>query len=213
MVVIGRGVTVGRPLGLLLTRRSENATVTLCHTGTRELPALTKQADIIVAAVGVPHLLTADMVRQAPRCSTSGSAGPTTDSSATCIRRVGRGRARVAQPGRCGPLDPGVPADQRRRAGRTGMTARTVLRAQWPILLVGLIFAAALVLVGANFWRRGSLLIGIGVGVAALLRLVLSEERAGLLVVRGKGIDFLTTAAVGAAMDYIAWTIDPLGTV
>jgi len=63
VVVIGRGVTVGRPLGLLLTRRSENATVTLCHTGTRDLPALTNQADIIVAAVGVPHLLTADMVR------------------------------------------------------------------------------------------------------------------------------------------------------
>ena len=63
VVVIGRGVTVGRPLGLLLTRRSENATVTLCHTATRDLAALTRQADIIVAAVGVPHLLTADMVR------------------------------------------------------------------------------------------------------------------------------------------------------
>ena len=63
VVVIGRGVTVGRPLGLLLTRRSENATVTLCHTGTRDLAALTRQADIIVAAVGVPHMLTADMVR------------------------------------------------------------------------------------------------------------------------------------------------------
>ncbi|MFN8073354.1 MAG: bifunctional methylenetetrahydrofolate dehydrogenase/methenyltetrahydrofolate cyclohydrolase [Mycobacterium sp.] len=63
VVVIGRGVTVGRPLGLLLTRRTENATVTLCHTGTRDLPSLTRQADIIVAAVGVPHMLTADMVR------------------------------------------------------------------------------------------------------------------------------------------------------
>ena len=63
VVVIGRGVTVGRPLGLLLTRRSENATVTLCHTGTRDLPALTRQADIIIAAVGVPHMVTADMVR------------------------------------------------------------------------------------------------------------------------------------------------------
>ncbi|MGB3895790.1 bifunctional methylenetetrahydrofolate dehydrogenase/methenyltetrahydrofolate cyclohydrolase [Mycolicibacter sinensis] len=63
VVVIGRGVTVGRPLGLLLTRRSENATVTLCHTATLDLPALTRQADIIVAAVGVPHMLTADMVR------------------------------------------------------------------------------------------------------------------------------------------------------
>ena len=63
VVVIGRGVTVGRPLGLLLTRRSENATVTLCHTGTRDLPALTRQADIVVAAVGVPHMVTADMVK------------------------------------------------------------------------------------------------------------------------------------------------------
>ena len=63
VVVIGRGVTVGRPMGLLLTRRSENATVTLCHTGTRDLPALTRQADIIIAAVGVPHMLTADMVK------------------------------------------------------------------------------------------------------------------------------------------------------
>ena len=63
VVVIGRGVTVGRPLGLLLTRRTENATVTLCHTGTRDLSALTRQADVIVAAVGVPHMLTADMVR------------------------------------------------------------------------------------------------------------------------------------------------------
>ncbi|MBU3750142.1 MAG: bifunctional methylenetetrahydrofolate dehydrogenase/methenyltetrahydrofolate cyclohydrolase, partial [Mycobacterium sp.] len=56
-------VTVGRPLGLLLTRRSENSTVTLCHTGTRDLAALTRQADIIVAAVGVPHMLTASMVK------------------------------------------------------------------------------------------------------------------------------------------------------
>jgi hypothetical protein len=92
------------------------------------------------------------------------------------------------------------------------MTARSVLRAQWPILLVGVIFAAAFVLVGANFWRRGSLLIGIGVGVASVLRLLLSEERAGLLVVRTKGTDFMTTAMVGAAMIYIASTIDPLGT-
>ena len=63
VVVIGRGVTVGRPLGLLLTRRSENATVTLCHTGTRDLGELTKQADVIVAAVGVPHMVTPDMVK------------------------------------------------------------------------------------------------------------------------------------------------------
>jgi methylenetetrahydrofolate dehydrogenase (NADP+)/methenyltetrahydrofolate cyclohydrolase len=63
VVVIGRGITVGRPLGLLLTRRTENATVTLCHTGTRDLAAHTRAADVVVAAAGVPGLVTADMVK------------------------------------------------------------------------------------------------------------------------------------------------------
>ena len=63
VVVVGRGITVGRPLGLLLTRRSENATVTLCHTGTRDLAAHVRGADVVVAAAGVPGLVTADMVR------------------------------------------------------------------------------------------------------------------------------------------------------
>lgn len=62
-VVVGRGLTVGRPLGLLLTRRSENATVTLCHTGTRDLRSYIRQADIVVAAAGVPGLISADMVK------------------------------------------------------------------------------------------------------------------------------------------------------
>lgn len=63
VTVIGRGVTVGRPLGLLLTRRSENATVTLCHTGTADLKAHTLGADIVVVAAGKPGLVTADMIR------------------------------------------------------------------------------------------------------------------------------------------------------
>ena len=63
VVVVGRGITVGRPLGLILTRRSENATVTLCHTGTRDLAAEVRQADIVVAAAGVPGIITADMVK------------------------------------------------------------------------------------------------------------------------------------------------------
>ncbi|SFG18423.1 methenyltetrahydrofolate cyclohydrolase /5,10-methylenetetrahydrofolate dehydrogenase (NADP+) [Corynebacterium spheniscorum] len=63
VVVIGRGVTVGRPIGLILTRRSENATVTLCHTGTRDLAAETREADIIIAAAGKAHMLTKDMVK------------------------------------------------------------------------------------------------------------------------------------------------------
>jgi len=63
VVVVGRGITVGRPLGLILTRRSENATVTLCHTGTRDLAAEVRQADIVVAAAGVPGIISADMVK------------------------------------------------------------------------------------------------------------------------------------------------------
>jgi len=62
-VVIGRGVTVGRPLGLLLTRRSENATVTLCHTGTADIDAEIARADIVVAAAGVPGMITAQAVK------------------------------------------------------------------------------------------------------------------------------------------------------
>ncbi|MCZ7427355.1 bifunctional methylenetetrahydrofolate dehydrogenase/methenyltetrahydrofolate cyclohydrolase [Micromonospora sp. WMMA1949] len=62
VAVVGRGNTVGRPLGLLLTRRSENATVTLCHTGTLDLAAHTRAADVVIVAAGVPGLLTADMI-------------------------------------------------------------------------------------------------------------------------------------------------------
>jgi methylenetetrahydrofolate dehydrogenase (NADP+) / methenyltetrahydrofolate cyclohydrolase len=63
VTVIGRGTTVGRPLGLLLTRRTENATVTLCHTGTRDVAAHTRGADVVVVAAGKPALLTAGMVK------------------------------------------------------------------------------------------------------------------------------------------------------
>ena len=63
VVVIGRGLTVGRPLGLLLTRKQENATVTLTHTGTKDLIAHTKRADIVVAAIGQAHFLKAEMIK------------------------------------------------------------------------------------------------------------------------------------------------------
>ncbi|PXY17256.1 bifunctional methylenetetrahydrofolate dehydrogenase/methenyltetrahydrofolate cyclohydrolase [Prauserella sp. PE36] len=63
VAVVGRGITVGRTLGLLLTRRSENATVTLCHTGTRDLAAEVRRADIVVAAAGSPGLITPEMVK------------------------------------------------------------------------------------------------------------------------------------------------------
>jgi methylenetetrahydrofolate dehydrogenase (NADP+)/methenyltetrahydrofolate cyclohydrolase len=63
VVVVGRGITVGRSIGLLLTRKSENATVTLCHTGTKDLAAHVARADIVVAAAGVPGLITPMMVK------------------------------------------------------------------------------------------------------------------------------------------------------
>ena len=64
VVVVGRGITVGRPLGLLLTRRSVNATVTLCHTGTKDLAEHTRRADVVIVAAGVPGIVTAAMVRR-----------------------------------------------------------------------------------------------------------------------------------------------------
>jgi methylenetetrahydrofolate dehydrogenase (NADP+) / methenyltetrahydrofolate cyclohydrolase len=63
VVVVGRGITVGRPLALMLTRRSDNATVTVCHTGTRDLAAHVRAADIVVAAAGSPALITAEMIK------------------------------------------------------------------------------------------------------------------------------------------------------
>jgi methylenetetrahydrofolate dehydrogenase (NADP+)/methenyltetrahydrofolate cyclohydrolase len=93
VVVIGRGVTAGRPLGLLLTRRSENATVTSCHTGTRDLHFHTRRADIVVVAAGVPGLLKADMIRPGAAVVDVGS-----------TRVVGEdGKARMV-----GDVDPGV---------------------------------------------------------------------------------------------------------
>ena len=64
VTVIGRGLTVGRPLGLLLTRRQENATVTLTHTGTKDLTLHTRNADIVVAAIGQAHFLNASMIKE-----------------------------------------------------------------------------------------------------------------------------------------------------
>ncbi len=66
--IVGRGTTVGRPLGLLLTRKSENATVTLCHTGTVDVAEHTRRADIVIAAAGRPGLITADMIKPGAVC-------------------------------------------------------------------------------------------------------------------------------------------------
>ncbi len=91
VTVIGRGITVGRALGLLLTRRTENATVTLCHTGTKDLAAHTRAADIVVVAAGRPGPAhRGHGPARAPRCWTWGSPGPRRAWSATSPRRSGR---------------------------------------------------------------------------------------------------------------------------
>ncbi len=101
VVVVGRGITVGRPLGLLLTRRSENATVTLCHTGTRDLAAHVRTADVVVAAAGVPGLITGAMVKPGAAVLDVGrEPGGREDRRRRRARRPGRRRPRRAQPGR-----------------------------------------------------------------------------------------------------------------
>lgn len=95
---------------------------------------------------------------------------------------------------------------------KTRERVRRALGTQWPIMTVAGIFVVALMLVVAGFWRRGAFLIGVAVGVAAALRLVLPEDRAGLLVVRSRSLDFATTTTISSIMIYTAYTIDPLGT-
>lgn len=92
------------------------------------------------------------------------------------------------------------------------ISPRRLVRSQWPIVTVAGIFAVSLVLVAAGFWRRGAFLIGVAVGVAAVFRLVLPDDRAGLLVVRNKSLDFATMTTISLVMLYTAYTIDPLGT-
>ncbi|MGV0584747.1 DUF3017 domain-containing protein [Mycobacteroides chelonae] len=89
---------------------------------------------------------------------------------------------------------------------------RRFARKQWPILVVSAVFLVALGLVIADRWRRGALVVGIAVGVAAALRLVLADDTAGLLAVRSKTFDVGALSAVAAVMVYLALTIDPLGT-
>lgn len=106
VVVLGRGITVGRSIGLLLTRKSENATVTLCHTGTRDLSAQLRQADIIVAAAGVPHLVKPEDVKPGAAVL---DVGVSRDGEGKIVGDVHPGVAEVAawispNPGGVGPM-------------------------------------------------------------------------------------------------------------
>lgn len=106
VVVVGRGVTIGRPMPLLLTRRSENATVTQCHTGTRDLAAHLRRADIIVAAAGVPHLVKPEDVKPGAAVL---DVGVSRDEHGKIVGDVHPGVAEVAgwispNPGGVGPM-------------------------------------------------------------------------------------------------------------
>ncbi|KUJ66964.1 bifunctional 5,10-methylene-tetrahydrofolate dehydrogenase/5,10-methylene-tetrahydrofolate cyclohydrolase [Streptomyces albus subsp. albus] len=106
VAVVGRGVTVGRSIGLLLTRRSENATVTLCHTGTRDLSSILRQADIVVAAAGVGHLIKPEDVKPGAAVL---DVGVSRDGSGKIVGDVDPGVAEVAgwlspNPGGVGPM-------------------------------------------------------------------------------------------------------------
>jgi methylenetetrahydrofolate dehydrogenase (NADP+) / methenyltetrahydrofolate cyclohydrolase len=96
VVVVGRGITVGRSLGLLLTRRSENSTVTLCHTGTRDLAAHVRNADVVIAAAGVPGLITADMVKPGAAVLDVGVSRATVDGRSLLLGDVDPAVAEVA---------------------------------------------------------------------------------------------------------------------
>lgn len=94
VTVVGRGTTVGRSIGLMLTRRAVNATVTLTHTGTADLGEHTRNADVIVAAAGVPGILTADLVKPG---------AVVIDVGVSRVHDPETGQSRIA-----GDVDPGV---------------------------------------------------------------------------------------------------------
>lgn len=109
VAIVGRGLTVGRPLGLMLTRRSENATVIQCHTGTRDLAAEVKRADIVVAAAGVPEIITPDMVKPGAAVLDVGVSRVDRDGKSVVVGDVHPGVAEVAgwispNPGGVGPM-------------------------------------------------------------------------------------------------------------
>ncbi|MBL1091800.1 MULTISPECIES: bifunctional methylenetetrahydrofolate dehydrogenase/methenyltetrahydrofolate cyclohydrolase [Streptomyces] len=106
VVVVGRGITIGRPMPLVLTRKSENATVTQCHTGTKDLSAHLRQADIIVAAAGVPHIIKPEDVKPGAAVL---DVGVSRDEQGKIVGDVHPGVAEVAgwvapNPGGVGPM-------------------------------------------------------------------------------------------------------------
>ncbi len=149
---------------LLLTRRTENATVTLCHTGTRDLAAQVRQADIVIAAAGVPGLITADMVKPGAAVLDVGVSRTADGLRGDVADDVRQGRRlRVAETRWCRTAHACLPAHQCRGAGRAarrtvrlGPVVTQFARRNWPLLAVVLVVAAAFVLILADRWRRGA---------------------------------------------------------
>jgi len=109
VAVIGRGITVGRPLGLMLTRKGIDATVTLLHSGTKDIPSAVRRADIVVAAVGVPHFVKADWVKQGAAVLDVGITRIDDGAKAQLVGDIDPGVAAVAgylspNPGGVGPM-------------------------------------------------------------------------------------------------------------
>ena len=222
VVVVGRGVTVGRPLGLLLTRRSENATVTLCHTGTRDLAAHVRQADIVVAAAGVPGIITGDMVKPGAAVldvgvsrvdgKLAGDVDPSVYDVAAWIS---------PNPGGVGPMTRAMLLSnvvERAEAGLAWSRGEPHLVSlpqeprRVPSTIGGLVYlivvavtAVGLFIVAFGPWRRGVELVGLGLIFGALMRVLLRERNAGMLRVRRhRWVDVLMLGGVGATLLVLA---------
>ena len=109
VAVIGRGITVGRPLGLLMARKSVDATVTLLHSGSKNIPEAVKRADVVVAAVGVAHFVKADWIKSGAAVLDVGITRTQANGASTLVGDVDPGVAAVAgylspNPGGVGPM-------------------------------------------------------------------------------------------------------------
>ncbi len=213
VVVVGRGTTSGRPLGLLLTRRPENATVTSCHTGTRDLASVVRSGDIVVAAAGqrwADHRRHGAARRGGARRRHEPRRRRQRTQPHRRRRRTGGGRGgglAGADAGRGGADDARDAAGQRGRGGRAVTVVVTTPRllGPWLLLLVGV--AAAVVAVVAGHLRAGGYLLAGALGVTALVRAVLPTSVVGAVAVRSKVVDVLLLAGAAGAAGVLAATV------
>ncbi len=228
VVVIGRGLTVGRPLGLILTRKSENATVTLCHTGTRDLAAEVRRADIVIAAAGVPGIVTRDMVRPGAAVLDVGVSRVEGKIAGDVAPDVARGgRLGQSQPRRCGTDDPGAAAlehRRRRRAtprccrgdriARAGLSLAMQWRGSGFVVLswwwlIATIVAVGVLVIGFADLRWGGRIMAVGFLLGAVIRLVARPARkAGGLNVRSRTLDVVILVTLGVGVLVASATVN-----